>query len=316
VKDVNSVDSDIEFQNEEEELFKLDNYLNSKLVEELESYSQLTESQLKYIIDFLIYLSDKYKLLELPTNKLENSYINNELEKKNNWHKKHLKQISSIVGHLDKLLNEETTTNNVSYDEKCLPKSICLIELGAGRGKLSYWCEQSILNDLRVDPSLVGQKNFNICLIERGAQRHKFDLMMKKDMEETNSKFERVRIDLKDLVINELPLVKSSNEFILFGKHVCGVGTDYSLRCLKSSLNALTKDYIEKKIDSIKFKGLLLAVCCHHVCEWKSFCGQNFLKKLGIYEKLFYIIRSISSWCTCGERDNLVASTNDEGLFF
>ncbi len=59
-------------------------------------------------------------------------------------------------------------------------------------------------------------------------------------------------------------------------------------------------------IDTVSyFKGLCLAVCCHHKCEWESLCGKEFLEKLNIDSKIFYIIRSMSSWATHGERENV-----------
>lgn len=41
-------------------------------------------------------------------------------------------------------------------------------------------------------------------------------------------------------------------------------------------------------------------------------CGKEFLETLGIDRKLFYIIRSISSWATHGERENMLK----EGKYF
>lgn len=34
-------------------------------------------------------------------------------------------------------------------------------------------------------------------------------------------------------------------------------------------------------------------------------CGKEFFESLGVDSKLFYIIRSVSSWATHGERDNV-----------
>ena len=119
---------------------------------------------------------------------------------------------------------------------------------------------------------------------------------MKKEIEKANAEFDRIRIDLKDLYLNEVPIIKNSDKYILYGKHLCGVATDYSISALKHS--------IEKSHDNMKFIGFVLAVCCHHKCEWDSFCGRDFLKKANVDEKLFYVIRSISSWSTSGEKNN------------
>ena len=290
IKDINITDTPTT-DNQNEDLNNNINISTNKTLESLTTYKDLDEAQLKTVVEFLIDLENKLHLYDLEFNKLENEYLNDVLSKKNDAHKKHLKQISSIVTHVDKLVTDDD-------------KSTCLVELGAGRGKLSYWFEQSRINK---DSSEEKTKNFkfNILLIERGSQRFKFDGMLKKDMEETNAEFERIRIDLKDLFINKVPLIQRSSDFIMYGKHLCGCATDFSLRCLKHALEDPTEA-------EIKFKGLVLAVCCHHKCEWDSFCGKDFLKKYNIDSKLFYIIRSISSWSTSGERN----STPPPGYFF
>ena len=165
---------------------------------------------------------------------------------------------------------------------------------------MSYWFEKARNNENNLNEK--SKKKINILLIERGAQRLKFDSLLKKEVEDNQSEFERMRIDLKDLYLNKVPLVEKSTNYILYGKHLCGVATDYAIRCLKHSLDNFTKQN-----ERIKFKGFVLAVCCHHQCEYDSFCGKDFLKKFNIDSKLFYILRSISSWYT--------GSTNQEILF-
>lgn len=253
------------------------------------TYKQLNETELKSIIEFLIELDQKYNFYDLEYDKLEDDFINQELEKKNQFHQKHLKQISSIVSHVHKMIDE-----NDQVLESC-----CLIELGAGRGKLSYWYDQSRKEKIKQN-CLYKFKNVNIILIERGSQKHKFDSLIKQNANENSSEFVRIRIDLKDVFINQIPLVKKSTRCILFGKHVCGCATDFSIRCLKNSLE-------DSSGQAVKIFGFLLALCCHHVCEWDYFCGKKFLNQIGIESKLFYIIRSISSWSTSSDRNTTPA---------
>lgn len=167
--------------------------------------------------------------------------------------------------------------------------------MGAGRGRLSYWYEQS-----RASAQPPSQIPANILLIERGSQRLKFDSLIKQTLDQTGGELARIRIDLKDLVINNVAVVKKSESCVLYGKHLCGAGTDFALRCLRKSL--------ESDGDRPKLRGIVLAVCCHHQCEWESLCGREFLRSKGIDEMLFYIIRSISSWSTSGDR-NITAPT-------
>ena len=109
-------------------------------------------------------------------------------------------------------------------------------------------------------------------------------------------------MDIKNLYLSEIDLIKDCDEVILYGKHLCGAATDFALRSLKRSLNE------EKK----KFKVLFLAVCCHHYCDWETFCGKRYFKNLKLTRKQFYIIRNLTSWATCGV---CVESTNEKNLY-
>jgi tRNA:m4X modification enzyme len=94
-------------------------------------------------------------------------------------------------------------------------------------------------------------------------------------------------------------LFKKSQKCLLYGKHLCGVATDYALRCLKYSLESSFETH-----QPIKTSGLVLAVCCHHQCEWESFCGKGFFEELNIDSKMFYILRSMTSWCAQSNETN------------
>jgi tRNA:m4X modification enzyme len=204
----------------------------------------------------------------LKYNKLQDSYIQSIIPTKTEAQRKHLDQISSIISHVNHQLTTKSPPN----------ESVCLVELGAGRGKLSYWFNESFKNSKN-------EKKISISLIERGAQRFKFDTLMKNDIE---NHFDRVRIDLRHVFLNKLPLVTKSDSFLLYGKHLCGVATDYAIRSIKNSIK-----YDKKLI------GLVLALCCHHQCVYDSFCGKEFLNRIGIDKRLFSIIKSLTSWAVC-----------------
>ena len=257
------------------------------------TYKELDEPQMKHIIDILTNFDTKFGLFDLEFNKLEDEFLTNLSSTRIDKNYKHLRQISSIISHVEVLLEKND----------CQKGSTCLIELGAGRGKLSYWYEQSRCDTAARDPTYL-KRNVNIVLIERGSQRFKFDSMLKKDIEESNSKFERIRIDLKDFYINKVGLVESSDRYLMYGKHLCGVATDFALRSMKISLEAM-------KTNEIKFCGLVLAVCCHHQCTWESFVGKKFLQSLSIDSNMFYILRSITSWYVTASESN---STPAQGI--
>ena len=263
VKDVNSFDSDKEDSE------------STKGVEKF-SLKDLKEEDLQATIENLLELDKQFKLSE-PLEML--AYEDDFITKKqteytgSNSHK-HLRQISSIVSHIKKL----GLTKSEDDDKNCTT----YIEMGAGRGKLSHWLSLSLNNAFA-----------NFLMIERGSQRQKVE-NLHKHPEINVGKFSRIRMDIKNLFLSELDLVKSCQNCVIFGKHLCGAATDFTLRCLKRTLNENdTKE---------KFKGLLLALCCHHRCDWPTFCGKKFFEELNLNSETFYRIRNLSSWATCGQR--------------
>ena len=118
------------------------------------TYKELNDEQMKKIVEFLISLDEKYNLYDLEFEKLQNDFFDEIISQKNEKLNKHLKQIGQIVDHVYSLINIE--------DEN---KSICLVELGAGRGKLSYWFEQSRLAN-KISKLNKNRTKFNILLIE------------------------------------------------------------------------------------------------------------------------------------------------------
>lgn len=135
-------------------------------------------------------------------------------------------------------------------------------------------------------------------LVDRESHRHKFDTKLKH--EESGKKvIDRVKADIADLVLDRIPLLKSSDRRV-FGvsKHLCGTATDFALRCLAEycgSGNGVC--------------GILFALCCHHKCEWNQFVGKEFLTENGFDERLFGLLCGLTSWATCGSgrpRDNRI----------
>ena len=70
-------------------------------------------------------------------------------------------------------------------------------------------------------------------------------------------------------------------------KHLCGAATDLAMRCLatfSSSENA------QSKIETI-----LIALCCHHRCDWNIYVGKKNLKSAILF-------KSIGNYVYSGER--------------
>nr|XP_054764185.1 tRNA:m(4)X modification enzyme TRM13 homolog [Lytechinus pictus] len=49
-------------------------------------------------------------------------------------------------------------------------------------------------------------------------------------------------------------------------------------------------------------KGVVMALCCHHRCSWRTHIGKQFFQEVGIMERDFMVLVRMSSWATCGSR--------------
>ncbi|KAF9437574.1 tRNA:m(4)X modification enzyme TRM13 [Entomortierella beljakovae] len=148
---------------------------------------------------------------------------------------KHAHQQASLLGNMKRL--------NMLDD-----KSTCYIEFGSGRGELSNYLKFAVDDH--------GTATF--ILVDRTPSRNKFDNAIL-GLEETKSLVKRYTMDIKDLVLAEVPElrvditatqrslsdIKSDNNetkdgseyiqkkpVVAISKHLCGGATDLTLRCL------------------------------------------------------------------------------------
>lgn len=59
-----------------------------------------------------------------------------------------------------------------------------------------------------------------------------------------------------------------------------------------------------------KLAGVLVALCCHHRCNWPNLVGKEFFTSLGFSPTDFHIISLMSSWAVCGIRPQKAASSD------
>ncbi|KFZ63636.1 tRNA:m(4)X modification enzyme TRM13, partial [Podiceps cristatus] len=221
---------------------------------------------------------------------------------------KHLKQQASILGNMEKL--------------HLLGPGRCFVEFGAGRGKLSHW----------VDVALQNVENVQFLLVERATTRFKVDGKHKR----RDSIFERLQVDIQHLCLNKVPILEKKNLPVVgIGKHLCGAATDLALRCLvesyttccdgeneepapKRSRNDKTEVASNKSVDNKSNEdnrkpvaGIVIALCCHHKCDWTHYVGREFFKSVGLGPVEFNYFQRMSSWATCGMRETK-ASTSEE----
>ncbi|XP_064003432.1 tRNA:m(4)X modification enzyme TRM13 homolog isoform X2 [Pogoniulus pusillus] len=223
---------------------------------------------------------------------------------------KHLKQQASILGNMEKL--------------HLLGPGRCFVEFGAGRGKLSYW----------VDVALQNVENVQFLLVERATTRFKVDGKHKRK----DSVFERLQVDIQHLCLKKVPILeKKKLPVVGIGKHLCGAATDLALRCLVESYTACCHGANEEpapkrsrsdkaevasnnssdkkcsKDDCKPIAGIVIALCCHHKCDWTHYVGREFFKSVGLGPVEFHYFQRMSSWATCGMRETTTkASTSEE----
>ncbi|CAD7683196.1 unnamed protein product [Nyctereutes procyonoides] len=223
---------------------------------------------------------------------------------------KHLKQQASILGNIEKL--------------KLLGPRRCFVEFGAGKGKLSHW----------VDIALKDAEKVHFILVEKVTTRFKVDGKHRKK----NSVFERLQIDIQHLCLNKIPLLsKEKLPVVGIGKHLCGVATDLALRCLvetyaasceerneeplakrikndktEKEINTLAKEGNEKNVPEkwTPVAGIVIALCCHHRCDWRHYVGKEYFRALGLGAVEFHYFQRMSSWATCGMRKTSLEASN------
>ena len=79
-------------------------------------------------------------------------------------------------------------------------------------------------------------------------------------------------------------------------KHLCGAATDLALRCLAEfSASENSRQNATSKIETI-----LIALCCHHRCDWNIYVGKEFLLRHGFKTEEFSLLCGLTSWATCG----------------
>ncbi|KAM9761967.1 tRNA:m(4)X modification enzyme TRM13 homolog [Menidia menidia] len=211
---------------------------------------------------------------------------------------KHLRQQSSILGHLEQL--------------GLLGRGRCFVEFGAGRGKLSHWIHEA----LKADGGQGAEEELQILLVERSSTRFKVD----GKHQDGSVRFERLQVDIQHLDLSRVPLrQRGVLPLVGVGKHLCGAATDLALRCLLDTPGLEPEaEPPHKRLRPSEpgqprpaegpdpgagpVLGLVVALCCHHRCEWQHYVGRPFFQQRGLGAAEFHAFCRMSSWATCGLR--------------
>lgn len=216
----------------------------------------------------------------------------NRLLELSNTIKKHARQQSSLIQNL--------------VDEKLIPAST-VMEFGCGRAEFSRYINQTILHS---DPYKLQDELPSYVFVDRGSNRMKFDKKFQDDLMQLSKNPEkikqriginRLKMDIKDLKLSTI--VDEGDEFLVVSKHLCGVATDLTLRCLYNCL---------QDQDKVSLKGLCIAMCCRHVCNARDYINPDYVKSFLSshnseleYDKFFKNISKFTSWATCGRRPGM-----------
>ncbi|AMD18615.1 HBL287Wp [Eremothecium sinecaudum] len=221
--------------------------------------------------------------------------------------KKHAIQHSSLIQHLK--------SNGLWCSRE---RKIVYIEFGCGRAELSRYVNQSVvLSQLTLDASNPDESHPEepvtipeFILIDRGTNRMKFDKKFNEDISDfyasyrpavesvndKSTKITRKKIDIKDLRLDAL--ASSDCAHVAISKHLCGVATDLTIRCLLKSENMVTS-----------LEGMLIAMCCRHVCDHAQYTNPGYIQSLLIkynaeltYPVFFASLKKIATWAVCGRR--------------
>ncbi|GAB1603529.1 tRNA:m(4)X modification enzyme TRM13 homolog [Argonauta hians] len=209
-------------------------------------------------------------------------------EKKNPYYgiqaQRQRRQQASLIGHLEQ--------------QGLLKEGFTYMELGAGKGQLSHWLQKAIPDN----------KQGLYVLVDKSHVRYKLELSHQ--FNEDGPQFNRLNTDLQHLCLALVPSIQDRKQPLVgMGKHLCGAGTDFALRCLMES-----RKYGPESGD-IKLAGIVLAPCCHHRCTWSAYTGKTFFKDAGLTGTDFQLMTSMSSWATCvwkGWREEALANGQDK----
>lgn len=219
-------------------------------------------------------------------------WINRAIDWKIPFQEKHVIQQASILGNLEKLgalksssvvLTGEQLHCSISSDSINSP---AVVEFGAGRGYLT----QMLADCYGVS---------KVFLIERKSYKLKADRSLR---QKERLILERLRIDIEDLNLNAIGSLQGL-PYLAIGKHLCGPATDMTIRCCVGE--GVTTSYL---------KGLSIATCCHHLCQWKHYINRDFFLNLGITKDEFHAITWFTSWAVDADHGSDLADTNMENV--
>lgn len=215
--------------------------------------------------------------------------------------RKHARQQSSLIQHLKE---------NAMFPQPSLDP-FTYMEFGCGRAELSRYLNQSVFIDsvshCDAEATITPPE---FLLIDRASNRMKFDKKFKDDLDELYEAnaptlpkvyptLVRKKMDIKDLYIDDLLQSSQNRNCVAISKHLCGVATDLTITCCLNSEILHNSHH--------RLQGMLIAMCCRHVCDPYQYVNRPFIENLIRDSSLTYLdffnaLKKIASWAVCGRK--------------
>lgn len=205
--------------------------------------------------------------------------------------KKHALQQASLIAHMEKTGLLKTSSR--------------VLEFGAGRAELSRYINYAICSERAEDDKTA----VNYLFIDRALARMKMDGKLMKDTKEDFPEqplplIKRLKMDIKDLLLDGVPTEGPYDANLVVSKHLCGCATDLTLQCLMNSSVFQSSE---------KPAALVIALCCRQICNVQMYPsdGLQWIRELGFDDDGFAALTRMTSWVLCGERPKKEESEED-----
>jgi hypothetical protein len=84
---------------------------------------------------------------------------------------------------------------------------------------------------------------------------------------------------------------------VIMAKHLCGAATDLALRSLNAFVAPSADDGAGGgAVLAARARGLAIATCCHHACNWRDYLGREWLAAQGVSPAEFDVMKIWSGW--------------------
>ncbi|KAF4346345.1 uncharacterized protein LOC115707541 isoform X1 [Cannabis sativa] len=236
-------------------------------------------------------IRDSYKIPEACE-----KWIKREFDGKLPFQEKHVAQQASILGNLEEvgILKCSNGSERCELEGSLGDSSIvpAVVEFGAGRGYLT----QMLADCYGIE---------KVFLVERKSYKLKADRSLR---QKEKLILERLRIDIEDLNLSAVESLRGF-PYLAIGKHLCGPATDLTLRCCLAE--HFNQETVAGSTVDPKLRGLAIATCCHHLCQWKNYINKMYFSNLGITKEEFHAITWFTSWAVDADHGSDLADVTN-----